>query len=98
MSLASEMRGEEGSLEANSAKTSGQEHDEGTTSVSNDNTPTDRCRTVQEAVREFNKKRTMARSKKAGSTRKDAHPGDNRSMMSQNKGRHKGKRSGHTAQ
>ena len=28
-------------------------------------------------------------SKKAGSTRKDAHPGDNRGMMSQDK--HKGK-------
>ena len=59
--------------------------------------PTDGCRMVQEVVREFGKKKKAAdQSKKAGSTRKDAHPGDNRGMMSQ--GNHKGKRSGYTVQ
>jgi hypothetical protein len=92
------MRGEGGSLEANSAKSSGQEPDEDTAGTTNDDTPTDGSRMVQEAVRDFAKKRAAAQSKKAGSTRKDAHPGDNRGMMSQDKGRSKGKRSGYTAQ
>ena len=93
-SLASEMRGEGGSLEANSAKTSGQEPDKSAESATDDDAPTDGCLMIQEAVREFNKKKkAAAQSKKAGSTRKDAHPGDNRSMMSQNKGGRKEKRS-----
>ena len=91
------MRGEGETIEANSAKTSGQESDEVSGSATDDDAPTDGCRMVQEAVREFGKKKKAAdQSKKAGSTRKDAHPGDNHGMMSQ--GNRKGKRSGYTVQ
>ena len=98
-SLASKMRGEGGTIEANLAKTCGQEPDEGSWSTTDDNAPTDGCRMVQEAVREFGKKKKVAdQSKKAGSTRNDENPGDNRGMMSQDKRGRKGKRSGHTVQ
>jgi hypothetical protein len=64
----------------------------------NDNAPTGGCPMIQEAVRELNKKQAAAQSKKAGSTRKDTHPGDNHLMMSQNKKGCKDKRSGYTLQ
>ena len=50
------MRGEGGTIEANSAKTSGQERDEVSGSATDDGAPKDGCRMVQEAVREFGKK------------------------------------------
>ena len=54
---------------------------------------------VLEAVRDLAKKKKAAdQSKTAGTTRKDAHPGDNRGMMSQNRGKRNGRRSGYTAQ
>ena len=85
-SLASEMRGEGGAIEANTANTSGQAPDEDTGN-SDDDPPTDGGLMVLEAVRDLAKKKKAAdQTKKAGSTRKDAHPGDNRGMMSQNKG------------
>ena len=80
-------------------RTFGQEPDEGSGSATDDDAPTDRCRMVQEAVRKFGKKKKAAdQSKKAGSTRKDAHSGDNHGMMSQDKRGRKGKRSGYTVQ
>ena len=97
-SLASEMRGEGGTIEANTANTSGQAPDEDTGNT-DDDPPTDGGLMVLEAVRDLAKKKKSAdQSKKAGSTRKDAHPGDNRGMMSQNKGKRNGKRSGYMAQ
>jgi hypothetical protein len=93
-----EMQGEGGNLKANSAKTSGQEPDNSAGNETDDDAPTGGCLMIQEAVRELNKKKAAAQSKKAGSTRKDADPGDNRSMMSQNKKGRKDKRSEYTLQ
>jgi hypothetical protein len=54
---------------------------------------------VQEAIRDLNKKKkATTQSKTAVSTRKDAHPGDNRSMMSQKGKGRKDKCSGFTLQ
>jgi hypothetical protein len=66
--------------------------------VTDADAPMDGCLMVQKAVRELNKKKAAAQSKKAGSTRKDAHPGDNRSMMSQNRKGRKDKQSGYMLQ
>ena len=97
-SLASEMRGEGGTLEANLANTSGQSSDDGT-GKPDDDPATDGGLMVLEAVRDLAKKKKAAdQSKTAGTTRKDAHPGDNRGMMSQNRGKRNGRRSGYTAQ
>jgi hypothetical protein len=58
--------------------------------------PTDGCLMVQEDVRDLNnKKKAAAQSKMAGSTKRDAHLGDNHSMMSQKGKGHKDKRSGY---
>lgn len=59
-SLTSKMRGEGGTIEANSAKTSGQEPDEVSGSATDDDAPTDGCRMVQKAVGEFGKKKKAA--------------------------------------
>jgi hypothetical protein len=97
--LADEMRGEGGNLEANSAKTSGQDPDTETEDVTSAETPMDGCPMVQKAIKDMNKKKkAAAQSKTAGSTKRDAHSGDNRLMMSQKGKGRKDKRSGYTLQ
>jgi hypothetical protein len=81
------------------AKTSGQDSEADTEDVTSADAPMDCCLMVQEAIRDMAKnKKAAAQSKTAGSTKRDAHPGDNWSMTSQKGKGHEDKLSGCTLQ